>query len=124
MNLALEVRIRFDDVDAAINMQTANVSREGLFIAMDPPKPIGTRVRVRVQIANTSEKFALECVVVRTVPDLDDLKPLAPGETKGVGVFLTATSAGWTRFCDELSKRRQTMLPRSEPPKPREGSGS
>ncbi len=99
--------MRFDSVEQMVAGRTANVSREGLFIVMDPPKPIGTMVRAKIQIASTSEKYTLEGVVVRCSPDPDDARPLPDGQQPGVGVFLVATSAGWTRFCDQLARQRE-----------------
>ncbi len=101
--LAIEVKVRLEQLDHAIDAKTLNISREGVFIAMDPPKPIGTRVRVSLSIASTSEKFMIEGVVVRCTPDADG--HLAPGETPGIAVFLTLTSPGYTRICDELATR-------------------
>lgn len=95
--------MRFQD-EAAIEARTANISRGGLFICMDPPKPIGTRVRVRIQLANTHETFVLEGIVVRSVPDPDEPAGAASGPP-GVGVFLTQASAGWAPFVDTLGTR-------------------
>src|SRR5258707_623138 len=96
MNLALEVLMRFETVDEAISARTTNISREGLFLRMDPPKPLGTKVRARLQIG--AETFQLEGVVVHVNPDPDSPVP-DPGPI-GVGVFLTAASEGWARLCD------------------------
>lgn len=107
MNLDLEVRMRVD-LDEMIEARTANVSREGLFIAMDRPKPVGTKVRVKLEVgeAASAQQFVLEGIVVRAVPDPDHPETRRPGEPAGVGVFLTATSAGWARFCDKLAEKR------------------
>ena len=43
MQLALDVQVRFDTADEALMAHTVNLSREGLFLAMDPPRPVGTR---------------------------------------------------------------------------------
>jgi uncharacterized protein (TIGR02266 family) len=100
MALALEVKVRLENHQEAIDARTVNLSREGLFIRMDPPRPLGTRVRVTLQIDGTGDRFTLEGVVVRTVTGQDD------GAEPGVAVFLTTTSPGWTRFCDELAARK------------------
>ena len=110
MSLALEVALRFDDLEKAIGAETANVSREGLFITMDRPKPLGTPVKVRLQNARTATAFTLEGVVVRCLPDLEDPRPLEPGQTRGIAVFLTRTTEEWARFCDALAERRADEL--------------
>jgi hypothetical protein len=101
MNLCLEVLMRFESLDEAVSARTSNISREGLFLKMDPPKPLGTKVRAKVQIAG--ETFQLEGVVVHVTPDPD-----APPDDRppGVGVFLTAASEGWASICDDLMQRR------------------
>ena len=104
MNLDLEVYLHFDSFLEASQAQTTNISREGLFIHMDPPRQLGTKVRVRVNVDNPRREFVLEGVVVRTVPDADAPRDALPHEVPGVGIFLTSTSQGWTTFCDELSK--------------------
>ena len=97
MQLALNVQVHFDSVDAVIAAHTVNLSREGLFLAMDPPRPVGTRVRMLLRVGN--DEFSIEGVVVRQVPDPDE--PMTFHLTPGVGVFLTLTSAGYERWCDE-----------------------
>lgn len=104
MNLTLEVKVRLEHRDHAIDVKTLNISREGVFLAVNPPKPIGTRVRMNIAIAASNEKFTMEGVVVRSVPDGDE--PLKPGEQPGIAVFLTMTSAGFGRFCDDLARGR------------------
>ena len=104
MNLDLEVYLHFDDFFEASRAETTNISREGLFIHMDPPRPLGTKVRVRLQVDNPRREFVLEGVVVRTVPDTETPRDMLPTEVSGVGVFLTSTSPGWNTFCDRLSK--------------------
>jgi hypothetical protein len=89
--------------DDVVDARMLNISREGVFLAMDPPRPIGTRVRLTLQIEASNEKYTLEGVVVRCVPDGDE--PPNPGEQPGVAVFLTITSPGYLRFCDELAAR-------------------
>jgi PilZ domain-containing protein len=113
MVLTLEVAMRFQDAEHVIDGRTANISREGLFIYMDPPKPIGTMVRVRVQVVDSQESFTLEGVVVRAVPDPDEPMERATNAPSppGIGVFLTSTSAGWGRFVDSLGPRDRDVEP-------------
>jgi len=102
MQLALDVHVRFDTAEEAIAAHTVNLSREGLFLGMDPPRPVGTRVRLLLRIAH--EEFAVEGVVVRQVPDPDE--PMTFHLTPGVGVFLTLTSPGYERWCDEHAAKK------------------
>lgn len=100
MNLALEVYLRFEDKKQVTASHTTNISREGVFIKMDPPRPLGTKVRIKVEVDDSLEAFDLEGVVVRTVPDGD--REAGDSEVSGVGVFFTATSEGWSQFCEKL----------------------
>lgn len=104
LHLALDVRIRFDNLEQAVDTTTLNLSRGGLFIRMAAPREIGTRVRIGMRIASTREQFTLEGVVIRRVPDGDE--PLRPGDIPGVAVFLTSTSVGYARFCENLVRQR------------------
>ncbi len=100
MRLALEVQMRFDGVDEAIDgvaMRTTNISRDGMFIRMSPPKPIGTHVRVRVLVG--AHEILLEGVIVRAA-EADD-------PDTGVGVHLTSASYGWEKLCDLVEARRR-----------------
>jgi hypothetical protein len=115
MNLALEVKLRFEDLDTVVGAQTTNFGLEGIFIRMDPPKPVGTHVVTRLKVG-ASESFTLEGVVIRAVPDADEATP-APGQAPGIAIFLTSTSAGWARFCGALDERRRVIV---QPP--REGA--
>src|SRR2546429_7300103 len=95
--------MRFGDLDEAAESQTVDISRRGLYVRMNPPKPIGTRVRFEVKIGS-GQALQVEGVVVRVVPDAEDLSP-DPQATPGIGVFLTAASESWIRFVDELQCR-------------------
>ena len=85
--------------DATVAVRSVNVSREGLFIAMDPPRRLGTEVRIKLEDSASGEQFELEGVVVHAVPDPDDPEHAGMREPRGIGVFLTSASAGWLHFC-------------------------
>ena len=100
--IALEVQLRFDDAEAALAAQLINVSRDGLFVAMDPPRPVGTRVRCLLRSKDVSGLMTVEGVVVRVQPDPD--VPATASLPPGVGVFLTVTDVGYVRWCSKLGK--------------------
>lgn len=110
IQLALDVKVRFETLDRALEARTLNVSREGVFILMDRPRPIGTRVRMSLRVEATGESFFLEGVVVRCVPDGDE--QLKSGDERGIAVFLTSSSSGYSHFCDLVAQHRseQTRL--------------
>jgi Tfp pilus assembly protein PilZ len=102
--IALSVQLRFADRAEALSTRTVDLSHGGLFIALDPPKPIGTQVRVAISVASTGEQFFVEGVVIHRRPD-DDC-PLPEGGVPGIGVYLTSASEGYARFCSELAAKK------------------
>jgi hypothetical protein len=94
MRLALGVSLRFGTLDEALAAKTANISREGLLIAMDTPKPLGTIVKVKLEVGQRG--FQLEGVVIRSDDD-------------GIGVHVTEASEGWVALCEELERRRNSQ---------------
>jgi Tfp pilus assembly protein PilZ len=109
--LALDVTLRVGDIDEAA--RTLNISREGLFVATDRPRRVGTRVRVCVALEN-GEKFYAEGLVIHTNPDPDEPAASSAGQPRGMGIFLTATTLSWRRLCDRLNQRRDA--PAAPPP--------
>jgi hypothetical protein len=97
--ITLEIQVRFDDADKALEAQLLNVSKDGLFVAMDPPRPVGTRVRV--QLRTKGGWATVEGIVVRVQPDTDE--PSTRHLPPGVGVFLTATDSPFERWCSGLN---------------------
>jgi hypothetical protein len=114
-SLALSVQVHFQDRDEVTSTRTLNISRQGLFIALERPPPIGTIVRVRISIEKTGEQFTLEGVIVHRVPDEGDAAPARAAS--GVGVFLTSVSAGYERFCDEIAAASTPQAERTRTPR-------
>ena len=101
--MGLGLDLRYQNPDEASHTETANISREGLFVRMNEPRPIGTKVFLRIDIANPPNHFELEGVVVHANPDPDDPTLTRPGPS-GIGVLLTKSSDGWVEFCATLEK--------------------
>jgi hypothetical protein len=97
--ITLEVLVRFDDAEAAVAARLVNVSRDGLFVTMDPPRPVGTRVRALFK--TRAGLLGVEGVVVRVQPDPED--PSTHHLPSGVGVFLTASDAGFESWCAAIA---------------------
>lgn len=105
-NVALDVVVFVEGQAEPTRTCTVNISREGIFLAVNPPHPIGSKLHIKLALGNR-DKLILEGIVVRTIPDPEDPLP-RPDMIPGVGILLTQTSAGWTRLCDELVKRERT----------------
>jgi hypothetical protein len=112
--IVLEVNLHFDDLADASRGQTLNVSRQGVFIAMDDPVAVGTRVRLRIEIAGSGEQHGGEGLVIRRQPDPDD--PATPTSPRGIAVFLTSADPGWSRWCDALAKTAGKPTPPDSDP--------
>jgi len=104
IDLALKVRMSFENVSGAADSQTVDISRQGLFVRLAPPRPIGTKVHFEIRVG-TGERHELDGVVVRVVPDPDDKNP-DPAAQPGIGVFLTNAGEAWMRFVATLETQR------------------
>ena len=120
IDLALAVTVRIQDLNEAA--LTLNVSREGLFVRTDAPRPVGTPVIVTVALAS-GERIQAEGVVVHIHPDPDAPASTPQDRPAGMGIFLTLTTSAWLEFCDLLEHTRHladgvpTLPPRSRRPK-------
>jgi len=61
--LQLQVRLRFETAEAMTASRTFDISRSGAFIAIREPRPRGTKVRLTVEVDDTT--IVLGGVVVR-----------------------------------------------------------
>lgn len=103
MTLGLGLDLRYQNASEASSAETANISREGLFIRMSPARSIGTKVFLRIQVAEPPASFDLEGVIVHANPDPDDPDHPTKGP-HGIGVLLTKASLGWVEFCQALER--------------------
>lgn len=104
IEIELDVHVRFESASDVLDARTLNVSREGVFIAMDEPAALGTRVRLTVDVVDSGERLTAEGLVIRRQPDPDE--PATANATRGIAVFLTLTDARWPKWCDELFAKR------------------
>lgn len=102
IRLGLELQLRFDSVESVLEAaRTIDISRKGLFLAMDPPRPVGTPVRISFVLTAPRTTLELAGVVVRHSEIRERLDLAAPSQT-GVGVELTDPPVEWLQFCDRL----------------------
>ena len=103
LELALKVRMRFAEVADLAEAETINVSRGGVFIRMERPRQVGTKVVIEAHVGG--QALQLEGVVVRTVPDPDD--PAAQDHLpRGMGVVLIEPPAEWVEIVEQIQRRR------------------
>ncbi|MBI5482056.1 MAG: PilZ domain-containing protein [Deltaproteobacteria bacterium] len=118
IDLALSATVRIEDLEEAA--LTLNVSREGLFVRTDRPRPVGTPVRVTVALAS-GELLQAEGVVVHVHPDPDGEAPAPSDRPAGMGIFLTTTTRAWRDFCDGVERTRTRPEDETPPLPPRSG---
>lgn len=98
-----------DRLGARVNARILNASERGLFLAMDDPRPIGTRIRLTIQVADPPLRTEIAGIVIHVVSDEKQ-----PGnQPPGVGVFLDEVDDAWIEFC----RARQGPAGRNQPQK-------
>lgn len=75
--LSAELKVDYRTGGSFVTDYSANVSRKGVFIRTSHPLPVGEKVRLRLQLPEGDEPFALDGVVkwVCTVRDKDRHPP-------------------------------------------------
>jgi hypothetical protein len=116
IDLGLDVIIRVEHLEEAA--RTLNVSREGLFVRTDAPRPVGTPVKLTVAVAG-AERFQAEGVVVHIHPDPDGEATAPQDHPAGMGIFLTSSTSAWHEFCDRLERTHQLPEDGTPPLPPR-----
>ncbi len=91
----LRVRIRFPTAAAAMRSRTFDISPGGAFIRMENPRPVGTNVRLMLEVGERSLDLA---GVVDRVSACDGGDGLP-----GIGIRFTQVSAEDQRFLAELA---------------------
>ena len=74
--IALRIAVRFDTINDVLNCRTLDVSRGGMFIRTRAPRPVGTRVSMRLTVADRD--LPLTGKVIHSV-SLHDPSGLDPG---------------------------------------------
>jgi hypothetical protein len=94
MKVVLEVKLRFDTLAEAMEAKTANISREGVFLRSKQAKPLGTIVKLRLEVA--AQLFELQGEVVRS-------------DENGMGIHVQDPAPDWLELCARLEKRRKGL---------------
>ena len=77
--IELRVAVRFDSIEDVLKSHTVDLSHNGMFIATVTPRKVGTRVRVKMTVAE--QVVELNGTVARCVPPVE-----AVGTVPGMGV--------------------------------------
>lgn len=92
--------MRFSRAEDVLKARSLNISRRGIFLTTDQIKPIGTPVRLSMEIDEEQERLEVAGIVIHEVPEAEEGKP------RGVGIFLTKVPVTWDAFCEKLEKVR------------------
>lgn len=103
--LALDANaiIRVDRLDADVQSRIVNASESGLLLAAPEGRPVGTRIRITVQIDDPKHDITVSGIIVHagSSPEVD------PAYRTRLGIFLTEHGPDWSALC-----RRLARLPR------------
>jgi hypothetical protein len=116
--------IRLDSLDASVTSRIVNASHRGLLLDMPEPRPVGTRIHVRVSIQDPRFEIEVSGIIVHV--EAPRALPPGPGERDGtekdgaagsrsarVGVYLTTVGPDWAALC-----RRLANATKGGPPQP------
>jgi hypothetical protein len=100
--LALEATalIKVDVLGPAIHSRIMNASQRGMLLVMPDSRPVGTRIRVTVQIDEPRREITVVGIIVHT----STMESIDPRFTARIGIFLTETGDDWRILCDNLAQ--------------------
>lgn len=97
INLNAQALLRFERIGPELRTRIVNASANGLFLAMEQPRPIGTKMKITVRVSESETELLVSGVVVHTVQIATTESPV------GVGIFLTEVGPEWVAFCKRLA---------------------
>ena len=92
--------IRVDVLGPAIRSRIMNASQRGMLLVMPDSRPVGTRIRVTVQIEEPQREITVMGIIVHT----STMESIDPRFTARIGIFLTETGEDWRGLCDSLAR--------------------
>jgi hypothetical protein len=109
IEVALKVYLRALDLIQLAHLYTTNISRQGVFIACDSPRPIGTHVTLVIEIETRASIQAVDGVVVHVSTS---------EKSPGMGVFIPAPPPEWQQLCEALERARKRREDDTQPIRP------
>jgi len=92
--------IKIDMLGAAIHSRIVNASQRGMLLVMPDSRPVGTRIRVTVQVEAPRQEITVVGIIVHAT----SMENIDPRFTSRVGIFLTETDDDWRVLCDDLAR--------------------
>ena len=99
--LALEATaiIKLDFSGSSIRSRIVNASQRGMLVVMPDSRPVGTRIRVLVQIEQPPSEITVAGIIVHATT----METIDPRYTARIGIFLTETGEDWKALCERLA---------------------
>ena len=92
--------IRVESLTPEVHSRLINASERGVLLVLPSPRPVGTRIRITVQIGDPVYEIAVTGVIVH-VTSVDGVDPSARYHA---GIALTETNDDWVALCKRLAK--------------------
>ena len=91
--------MRFTRAEDVLNTRSLNISRRGIYLATEQIKPLGTPVRLSIELDEDRQRIDVGGIVVHEIEEEE-------GRPRGVGIFLTEIPAAWDALCERLETAR------------------
>lgn len=100
--LALEANavIKLDLTGSSLNSRIVNASQKGMLVVMPDARPVGTRIRVTVQVEEPRSDITVTGIIVHSTP----FESVDVRFSARIGIFLTETGQDWLDLCDRLAR--------------------
>jgi tRNA pseudouridine-54 N-methylase len=100
--LALEANavIKLDLTGSSLNSRIVNASQKGMLVVMPDARPVGTRIRVTVQVEEPRSDITVAGIIVHATP----FESVDVRFSARIGIFLTETGQDWLDLCDRLAR--------------------
>jgi len=92
--------IKLDVLGSTIHSRIVNASPQGMLLIMPDSRPVGTRIRVTVQIEAPRHEITVTGIIVHTTT----MESIDPRFTARIGIFLTETGDDWRGLCASLAR--------------------
>lgn len=101
MTLDAEAIVRVDSINDHVRTRILNASGNGLLLAVPALRPMGTRMRITVQIADPMYEITVAGVIVHGT----SRRATGPSDLPyAVGIYLTDVGPDWLALCRRLAK--------------------
>jgi hypothetical protein len=93
--------IKLDLTGSSFNSRIVNASQKGMLVVMPDTRPVGTRIRVTVQVEEPRSDITVAGIIVHSTP----FESVDVRFSARIGIFLTETGQDWLDLCDRLEHR-------------------